>query len=231
MFCMGGIAVSRSRTLARSRTVSRSRAISDRVAQVGQRATQVGQRRPLRPVGPQQPGQEGAGMGSCLLDSEVSEQCPDLVRDKAGDRFPVEGGSKGAQQRKRQAGHRSSFRPGVNGLSAARMRRSHAYYTTFSSKSCCSRVFFATLKRFLCAFVTSVQYSGDNERIGHMNWVSFSSIGGEMSTRLGLSKWLGVGTIWPNSRTSRQEEHGGNYEHGITGHWPVAVHCHSATGT
>ena len=81
---------------------------ADRYAQVGQCVAQVGARRALGVVGPQQAGERGAAVRPAGLYSKVGQQGAQLGGGREGDRRAVERELERAEQRERQSSHRAS---------------------------------------------------------------------------------------------------------------------------
>ena len=70
--------------------------VADGLAQVGQRLAQVGARRVVGQLGPQQAHQGIALMGAVGLDRQVSQQRPRLVVAESGSHLPVQQNLNGA---------------------------------------------------------------------------------------------------------------------------------------
>jgi hypothetical protein len=86
-----------------------SRPVPDHAAEVGEGVAQVAEGVPIRPLGPQEPGQHLAAVRSVRLDGQIGQQGPLLVRFEARHRLPVQCHLEGPQQGKRQVCHPSSL--------------------------------------------------------------------------------------------------------------------------
>ena len=72
--------------------------VADGLAQVGQRAPQIGTSGAFGLFSPQQPGQLFAAVRAFCFNHQVGQQRPYLVRFKASDQFPIQGHLKGSKQ-------------------------------------------------------------------------------------------------------------------------------------
>jgi hypothetical protein len=105
-------------------------AITEQLAQVGKGVAQVGARRTLRPVGPQQASQRLTAVRLLGFCDQIGQQRPDFVRGECGDRIPVQLDGEGTEQQHMQAGHGSSLSKHKMARSTVKARCDRLHYTT-----------------------------------------------------------------------------------------------------
>jgi hypothetical protein len=139
--------------------------ISDRGAQVGQRAPQIGAGRTFRPVGPQQPGQLLAAMGPIGFDGQIGQEGPDLVRLKACDRFAIQRYLERAKETDQQTGHDTPSLLKFHIFLTLSRRLAHARMVDCEvQRTCC-----AHFRRFLRPAWVAIQLNSTRQSALHLD--------------------------------------------------------------